>query len=66
VSSSVDDPSKSESSFFSNEQSIDEQISTVKYTFDVGKSIEHVSLNMVLHFYQLTPKDRIVIKFTMV
>lgn len=35
-----------------------------KYTFDIGKSIEYVTLNMCLHFYQLAPKDRINIKFT--
>ena len=35
-----------------------------RYTFELGKSIGHVTLNMALHFYQLAPKDRVNIKFT--
>ena len=35
-----------------------------KYIMDVGGSLTYVSVNMLLHFYNLSPKERIHIKMS--
>jgi hypothetical protein len=35
-----------------------------KYIMDIGGSLTYVSVNMLLHFYQLSPKDKIHIKMS--
>jgi len=35
-----------------------------KYIIDVGKSVDFVSINLLLHFYHLTPKHKIKVMLT--
>ena len=40
------------------------KLTQIKYIMDLGNSLSYVSVNLLLHFYQLAPKNRIWIKLS--